>query len=125
MESATATLPRTERLRTLGAIRRLFTSGEAGFVYPFRYIWFAEADDQASAEVLFSVPKKFHKRAVQRNLLRRRAKEAYRLQKRFLLNPSKTVSIDIAFIYTSKEVASYETIYRSIGRIIQQITEHL
>lgn len=37
------TLPRTERLRTLGAIRRLFDSGESGFVYPFRYVWFAEA----------------------------------------------------------------------------------
>lgn len=57
------TLPRAERLRTLGAIRRLFESGESGFVYPFRYVWFAEADDRMSAEVLFSVPKKFHKRA--------------------------------------------------------------
>ena len=75
------TLPRAERLRTLGAIRRLFESGESGFVYPFRYVWFAEADDRMSAEVLFSVPKKFHKRANRRNLLRRRAKEAYRLNK--------------------------------------------
>ena len=49
------TLPRAERLRTLGAIRRLFESGESGFVYPFRYVWFAEADDRMSAEVLFSV----------------------------------------------------------------------
>ena len=40
------TLPRAERLRTLGAIRRLFESGESGFVYPFRYVWFAEADDR-------------------------------------------------------------------------------
>ena len=62
------TLPRAERLRTLGAIRRLFESGESGFVYPFRYVWFAEADDRMSAEVLFSVPKKFHKRANRRNL---------------------------------------------------------
>ena len=74
-------MPRAERLRTLGAIRRLFESGESGFVYPFRYVWFAEADDRMSAEVLFSVPKKFHKRANRRNLLRRRAKEAYRLNK--------------------------------------------
>ena len=66
------TLPRAERLRTLGAIRRLFESGESGFVYPFRYVWFAEADDRMSAEVLFSVPKKFHKRANRRNLLRRK-----------------------------------------------------
>ena len=74
-------LPRTERLRSLGAVRRMFESGESGFIFPFRYVWFAEADEIPSAEVLFSVPKKFHKRANKRNLLRRRTKEAYRLQK--------------------------------------------
>ena len=50
-------LPRTERLRSLGAVRRLFESGESGFVFPFRYVWFAEADSVPSVEVLFSVPK--------------------------------------------------------------------
>ena len=65
-------LPRTERLRSLGAVRRMFESGDSGFIFPFRYVWFAEADEIPSAEVLFSVPKKFHKRANKRNLLRRR-----------------------------------------------------
>ena len=54
-------LPRTERLRSLGAVRRLFESGESGFIFPFRYVWFAEPDTEQSVEVLFSVPKKFHK----------------------------------------------------------------
>lgn len=62
-------LPRTERLRSLGAVRRMFESGESGFIFPFRYVWFAEADEIPSVEVLFSVPKKFHKRANKRNLL--------------------------------------------------------
>ena len=88
-------LPRSERLRSLGALRRLFEEGESGFVFPFRYVWLTEQpgggrEEQdtesaagSSVEVLFSVPKKFHKRANKRNLLRRRTKEAYRLQKRF------------------------------------------
>lgn len=63
-------LPRTERLRSLGAVRRLFESGESGFIFPFRYVWFAEPDTEQSVEVLFSVPKKFHKRANKRNLVR-------------------------------------------------------
>ena len=111
------TLPRAERLRTLGAIRRLFESGESGFVYPFRYVWFAEADDRMSAEVLFSVPKKFHKRANRRNLLRRRAKEAYRLNKRLLLAE--------ALIYSSKEIVPYKTVENALRRILQQIAERL
>ena len=76
-------LPRTERLRSLGAVRRLFESGESGFIFPFRYVWFAEPDTEQSVEVLFSVPKKFHKRANKRNLVRRRTKEATACKSRF------------------------------------------
>ena len=112
-------LPRTERLRSLGAVRRMFESGESGFIFPFRYVWFAEADDRMSAEVLFSVPKKFHKRANRRNLLRRRAKEAYRLQKQIVHNGAP-VNLDLALIYSSKEVLPYKTIQNAVRRILEQ-----
>ena len=117
-------LPRTERLRSLGAVRRLFESGESGFVYPFRYVWFAEPDLVPSVEVLFSVPKKFHKRANRRNLLRRRTKEAYRLQKN-LLRADAPVNLDLALIYSSKEVVSYKTIAHAVRRILESVVEHL
>ena len=119
------TLPRTERLRTLGAIRRLFDSGESGFVYPFRYVWFAEADDRMSAEVLFSVPKKFHKRANRRNLLRRRTKEAYRLNKERLTGGGKSAAVDMALVYCSKEIVPYKTVEHALRRILQQVAERV
>lgn len=117
-------LPRTERLRSLGAVRRLFESGESGFIYPFRYVWFAEPDLVQSVEVLFSVPKKFHKRANRRNLLRRRTKEAYRLQKN-LLRADAPANLDLALIYSSKEVVSYKTIAHAVRRILESVVEHL
>lgn len=117
-------LPRTERLRSLGAVRRLFESGESGFIYPFRYVWFAEPDLEQSVEVLFSVPKKFHKRANRRNLLRRRTKEAYRLQKN-MLRADAPVNLDLALIYSSKEVVSYKTIAHAVRRILESVVEHL
>ena len=117
-------LPRTERLRSLGAVRRLFERGESGFVYPFRYVWFAEPDLVQSVEVLFSVPKKFHKRANRRNLLRRRTKEAYRLQKN-LLRADAPVNLDLALIYSSKEVVSYKTIAHAVRRMLESVVEHL
>lgn len=119
-----SSLPRTERLRSLGAVRRLFESGESGFIYPFRYVWFAEPDLVQSVEVLFSVPKKFHKRANRRNLLRRRTKEAYRLQKN-LLRADAPVNLDLALIYSSKEVVSYKTIAHAVRRILESVVEHL
>ena len=94
----------SERLRSLGAVRRLFQHGEGGFVFPFRYVCYAEPDVEPSVEVLFSVPKKFHKRANRRNLLRRRTKEAYRLQKQLLTNHCGQSNVDLALIYSSKEV---------------------
>ena len=113
-------LPRQERLRSFGAIRRLFESGESGFVYPLRYVWIAEADEIPSVEVLFSVPKKFQKRANKRNLQRRRMKEAYRLNKEG--NP---VALDLALIYSSKELTPYRVIEHAVQKIMEQIMARL
>lgn len=118
------TLTRAERLRTLGVIRRLFESGRSGFVYPFRYIYFAEADLCASAKLLFSVPKRFHKRANKRNLLRRRTKEAYRLNRELLVD-GIAASIDLALVYSSKERLEYQKIERSVKKILQQVRDEV
>ncbi len=118
-------LSRNERLRSLGAVRRLFESGQSGFIFPFRYVWFAEPDTQRSVEVLFSVPKKFHKRANKRNLVRRRTKEAYRLQKQILTDGEAPLNLDLALIYSSKEVLSAKTISHAVRRILESVAEHL
>ncbi|CDC98799.1 ribonuclease P protein component [Alistipes sp. CAG:268] len=117
-------LPRSERLRSLGAVRRLFECGESGFVFPFRYVWYAEPDTEPSVEVLFTVPKKFHKRANRRNLLRRRTKEAYRLQKQIVRNGA-TVNLDLALIYSSKEVLPYKVIANAVRKILEHVAERL
>lgn len=119
------TLSRTERLRTLGAIRRLFTEGESGFVYPFRYLWYAEADTEPSVEVLFSVPKKYHKRANKRNLLRRRTKESYRLQKELLTLRVGERNLDLALVYSAREVLPSKKISHAVHRILESIAERL
>ncbi len=118
-------LPHEERLRSFGAIRRLFDEGESGFVFPFRYVWYAEADVLPSAEILFSVPKKFHKRANKRNLLRRRTKEVYRLNKGLLRPDGNTAAVNVALIYSSKAVLPYKTIEHAVQRILEKIAERL
>lgn len=128
---ANYTLPRSERLRSLKAIRRLFGEGHSGFVYPFRYVWIAdrragEAEGRG-IEAMFSVPKKFHKRANKRNLLKRRTREAYRLNREVLSRAvaEKDVTLDIAFVYSTKECHSHKTITNALQRILEQVCEHL
>lgn len=115
-------LPYAERLRSFGAVRRLFAEGQGGFVYPFRYMVYAEADSEFSARVLFSVPKRNHKRANVRNLLKRRTREAYRLNKSILHDCGAGVSADIAIVYSSKAVADYKTIEHAVRRILEEVS---
>lgn len=119
------TLPRSERLRSLKAIRQMFGEGKSGFVYPFRYCARVEQLSEGGVEVLFSVPKKFHKRANKRNLLKRRMREAYRLSAgREALSEAlrqSGASVDMALIYSTKECHSYKTIENAVGRILEQV----
>lgn len=114
-------LPYSERLRSFGAIRRLFAGGRSGFVYPFRYMVYAEPDAEFSVRVLFSVPKRNHKRANVRNLLKRRMREAYRLNKSLLHDCGQAVSADVALVYSSKSVADYKTVEHAVKRILGEI----
>lgn len=129
-------LPRSERLRSMKAIRRMFGEGQGGFVYPFRYVFAVEragaVKDAApasggSVEMLFSVPKRFHKRANRRNLLKRRTREAYRLGREELRRAvvASGAEIDAALIYSAKECHSYKTIEHAVRRILEQIGERI
>lgn len=143
------TLSREERLRSKRALERLFGQGKGGFVYPFRYTCLiggrpdadagavnagAGADACAAdavqsqavrpASVLFSVPKRFHKRANKRNLLRRRTREAYRLNKS-LLAEAGVCGAEIALVYSVKEVVDYKRIENAVKRILSQIAKHM
>ena len=120
-------LPKSERLSSLTAVRRLFTDGASGFVYPFRYMVLKTESTTPSVEVLFSVPKRNHKRANKRNTLKRRMREAYRLNNDALHATIKehSMDVDIAFVYSTKDLLPYKTIEHAVRRILAEVAERM
>lgn len=116
-------LPKSERLSSLTAVRRLFTDGASSFVYPFRYMVFKSESTTPSVEVLFSVPKRNHKRANKRNTLKRRMREAYRLNNEALHAAIKEQGkeLDIALVYSTKDLLPYKTIENAVRKILAEV----
>lgn len=71
--------------------------------------------------IVVSVPKKMFRRAVKRNLLKRRIREAYRLQKQLLTGNG----VDLMFVYKSKDIAPYSQISDCVAAILKQISSKL
>lgn len=113
----TATLPKKERLCGKKGIDSLLARGKHGSNGPIRYI-FATGNGEDFCRILISVPKKLFKRAVKRNLLKRRIRESWRRLKN---NMSSAAGTDILFIYSTKEVLSYQEIYEYMEGIISKI----
>ena len=123
MEGVTAntSFPKKERLCGKTAISKLLAQGRHASVPGMRFLYMNETGND-HARLLISVPKKIFKRAVKRNLYKRRIRESWRRQKQ-LLNVEG--GIDILIMYSSKELLTYEEIYTAIGLIIEKINRHL
>lgn len=96
------TFSKEERLYKEKIIQELFAKGSSFYLYPFK-VYFMQNPDTSSTthQVLISVSKKNFKRAVDRNSIKRRIREAYRLNKNLLPGQNKFA---IAYIYSVKEI---------------------
>lgn len=110
-------LPKAERLSGRTAVSDLFSKGNWGGYGALRYC-FRKGNGQDVNRIMVSVPKKFFRRAVKRNLLKRRIRESYRRQKSLV--PS-SAGIDIAFLYNTKDLLNYRTIYETVGTILKKL----
>ena len=118
------TFKKEERLCNKKLIDGLFHSGSSFLCYPFKVSFNIVVNGQPPAQVLFAVAKKRYKRAVDRNHIKRRMREAYRLAKQDLLynhlaTVDKTIVLSIAYI--GKEIAEYEVIDKKMQKALTQL----
>ena len=117
-------LTHDERLRGEIRVNELFLSGESFIAYPYRIVYkTGNSARPVSSAILVSIPKKRFKRAVKRNKLRRRIKEAFRLNKSLLNIPLETAgkTIDMAVIYLDKEVQPYAFLEKRMKEMLQKL----
>ncbi|MCG8309404.1 MAG: ribonuclease P protein component [Cytophagales bacterium] len=117
------TLKKREILRSKKEIKELFENGSSFFLYPFKV--YAQPNPNADTNrILFSVSKRNFKRAVDRNLIRRRMREAYRLNKNVLRSSEKdSLSLSIALVYISKFKLSYTDIENKLKQVFHRLNK--
>jgi ribonuclease P protein component len=102
-----------ERLKSRKAFENLLKKGSANFIFPYRIVWtVTKYEANSPAQIAFAVPKKRFKQAYKRNLIKRRSREAYRLNKPVLyefLNKKK-IQIHLLFVYIAPDILTFHEI---------------
>lgn len=127
MSFKTLLFPKHQRLRSERLIQVLFEEGNSFFEKPFRAVWKLENNKQASLQTLIIVPKKRIDLAVKRNIIKRRIKEGYRIQKNKLelLLKQKNQQLNLAIIYQNEEILPYKYLEAKINLVLNRILKEL
>lgn len=131
--------PKEERLHHRSLVEGLFRKGHTLFEFPFRVSYRimtpedlisnfrnSEPEGIGKLQMLVTVPKKKRKRAVDRVLMRRRIREAYRLNRLSLResieNQQEIRTLSVGLIYIHDKNLDYRFIEEKIKNIMKKLT---
>lgn len=113
-------LPKSTKLCSVKEIDALFATGKGALAYPLRLISLPAPSGQLATRFLISVPKKRLRHAVDRVLMRRRIREAYRLNREIV---SAAPPMNLALVYVSSELLSYGRVADSLRRLLTRLVQ--
>lgn len=130
---------KAERLRHKRLVESLFSTGEGIYDYPLRLTWRLHSAQELEesfrtgrpegidvVQMMVTIPKRKRRRAVDRVLLRRRIREAYRLHrlpmKTMLQEDFPDSSLSLAFVYISDQNVQYSIIEKKVIRMLEKVS---
>jgi len=102
----------------------LFENGKSIKSFPIRLIWNLEAPPEQGQKAAFSAPKRAFKKAVTRNRLKRRMREAYRLN-RSELDWNHEGKLKMMFVVQGSEAPKFQEIQDKIILLLQRLSQKL
>ena len=118
------TFSKNERLCSRKEIERLFANGTAITASPLKLIYILRSELPAeSCKTMFVVPKRSFRKAHDRNKLRRRIREAFRISKHDLYNnlKEKRIALSMAILYTGKKATDFAVIDKVLKELLQKL----
>ena len=102
----------------------MFEKGQTHSTYPIKLISLSQnPGPKADIKAMFVVPKKKFKHANDRNTLKRRMREAYRLQKSDFYTAIGVTKLNLAFLYYGNKTEEYDTVFKAVTKLLSNLTK--
>lgn len=116
-----------ERITSRKILSSLFTKGESVYVHPLRILYRRSSGDRYPAAFAVSVPKRLFRKAVDRNLLKRRIREAYRMKKPGFYSGLNAMGrqVHLVILYQDQKKFDYFSIEDALRKGLEKLLQEI